>query len=194
MIAALALAVVLPAGHGLDVYAVAVFDARGCPPPVELWAFPAVRAAVLRVAVAREVADEREAYLLSSHATWAEDVASLRRWADLVRDCPPAGEAYRLPPLRVLADGCAFNRAFRRHTEGRVELEPDRADELMEVVRECDRLFAVWDAARDAQTPWYLVAIRRQRLATVRDLVGEAAWLAGDIGPPAPLWRFEELR
>ena len=111
-----------------------------------------------------------------------------------VIDAPPAADGFRFPDRNAVNETVRFNRAFRKHLDQRQQLETDRTDALRKVMAETDRLYAVWDAVRDARCEFYYVAVRRTALKKLRELVGEEAYLAGTLPPGVPTWRFNQLK
>ena len=163
-----------------------------CPPEA---VFPAMRDAIHQVAVQWEILDERETrYVLSRPEDFCTDLNMLRRRHRELEDAPPVSDCFRFPERPYLNEQVKFNRLFRRHMDERRQLEVDRADGLRNVVAETDRLYLIWDAARDARCDFYYVTVRRQALKKLRDLVGEEAYSQADLPANVPLWRFNEMR
>jgi hypothetical protein len=62
---------------------------------------------------------------------------------------------------------------------------------LVEVtVGETDRLYEIWNAARDAGTTYYYVTVRREALRKLRDLLGPDYYRM-TFPSPVPTWRFD---
>lgn len=162
------------------------------PPPDR---FPGLCDAVYRVAVEWQVMDKRETYfLLSSPDKFGEDLNTLRRRMKDLQGAPPLSDTVRFPDRAEVAEAIRFNRSYRGSVERRMELDTQRLPLFLQVVRETDELYTVWDAARDAQCDFYYVQVRRLALARLRTLIGDEAYRAGELPPAAPIWRFNELR
>lgn len=106
---------------------------------------------------------------------------------------PPAGDAYRLPPLPVLTEGRLFNQRYQRHLYWRLEWEPDRSGELRAALAEARELYEVWDCAEGAHPDWNggRGGSYRRRL---RLLLGRDAYRTMSLPPCVPAWRFHQLR
>lgn len=153
--------------------------------PADPVSWAGFRAALLDVAVLREIADPRERSHMLTRGHWQADVDELRRRAEELADAPPLSAVHGLPPKEVLVSGCEWNRQFRYFVAETQEYEPDRWEELNVVLCECDQLFRIWDAARDARSDCYYVLTRRRGLMQVRD--------AGGLTMPVPTWRYGRL-
>jgi hypothetical protein len=161
-------------------------------PPPEHW--PLVRSALLAVATDWEILDPRESrYVLARPEEFQTDLDFLRKRRVELADAPRLADSLRLPDRRLLDDYIQFNRAFRRHLENRMLWEPDRAVALIEVLRENERLYRLWDATRDARCEFHYVTYRRLALKKLRDGLGEAAYLAGELPPYVPHWHFSPV-
>lgn len=105
---------------------------------------------------------------------------------------PPLSDRERFPPRAVACQAMEFNRAYRRHVEGRQLLELHHWWYWQEVLRETDYLFHCWDWLHAAQGGegrdeeyW------RRSLRRLRELVGDEAYFQGAMPPPVPVWRFQ---
>ena len=113
--------------------------------------FRSVRPTVQSVAVFWEVLDNREVkYVMNRQEDFASDLKLLRRRWDDLADAPPLSDAMRFPDRALISDLLSFNRSYRQQLEHRQSLELVYGWELREVVAEVDRLYQIWDAARDA--------------------------------------------
>lgn len=118
--------------------------------------------------------------------------ALLLAWA--VSD-PPAGDAYRLPPVRALTAGRRFNQRYQEHLEHRIGLEPHRDAAVCRALAEARRLYEVWDCAEGAHPDWQCAPdVKAQYLRRLRLLLGPDAYRRMELPPPAPTWLFNELR
>jgi hypothetical protein len=164
----------------------------GIPEPIpdaDHW--PRMRAAVIQVATARQVIDPREArYTLTGPGQWQGDLDILRaRNADLI-DAPRVEDADWLPPIDIINELIRFNRAHRAYLEDRQLWESDRATLYGDVIDETDRLYRVWDSAREAKGECYYITVRRQALRALKGRIGSDDYAAGILPPAVPEWRF----
>ena len=159
------------------------------PPVAAKW--PAVQMAVQQLAIEWEILDPRETrYILAKPEEFGIDVNLLRRRYQELKDVPRLTDSERLPDRHAAGDLIQFNRAFRKTLDTRSKLETDRADDWLEVIRETDRLYAVWDAVRDAKCDFYYVTVRRHAMRKLKDLIGDEAWETASLPPGVPTWRF----
>ena len=153
--------------------------------------WPAVQSALQQLAVEWEILDPRETrYILAKPEEFGIDVNLLRRRFQELKDVPRLADAERLPDRHVAGDLIQFNRAFRKTLDTRRTLETDRADEWLEVIRETDKLYQVWDAVRDARCDFYYVTVRRHAMRKLKDALGDEAWDTARLPPSVPTWRF----
>ncbi len=152
--------------------------------------FRSVRPTVQAVAVYWEVLDNREVkYVMHRQEDFASDLKLLRRrWDDLAD-----ADAMRFPDRALISDLLSFNRSYRQQLEHRKSLELVYSWELSEVVAEVDRLYQIWDAARDARCEYYYISVRRGALKKLRDAVGDEAYYGGQLPPHVPVWRFARI-
>jgi hypothetical protein len=161
------------------------------PPEAARW--PAIQAAVQKLAVDWEILDPRETrYILSKPEEFGVDINLLRRRYQELKDVPRLVEAQRLPDRNAANDLIHFNRAFRKTLESRRAIETDRSDEWLAVIRETDKLYQVWDAVRDARCEFYYVTVRRHAMRKLMDQIGEEAWDTATLPPGVPTWRFAD--
>lgn len=157
------------------------------PPAADRW--PAVRAALQQTAVEWELLDDRETrYVLTRIEDYEADLNLIRRRHADLADAPRLDDAGRFPDRATVAEFIRVNRAHRKCLETRLVWEADRADVLQEAVRQTDRLYRTWDAARDARCEFYYVTVRRQALLRLKTMLGEDAFAAGEMPPYVPEW------
>lgn len=162
-------------------------------PTAEEW--PALQAALHAVAIQWEILDPREArYVLSRPEDFQNDLNLLRRRHKDLADAPLLADAQRFPDRGAVNEMLAFNRAYRRHLDGRQPMESDRSTPLQAALRETDKLYQVWDSVRDARCDFYYVTVRRQALKKLRDTLGADDYYSGKLPPYVPLWRFQEIQ
>ena len=155
--------------------------------------WPAVRDALISQAVEWEILDPRE-NRLRRYEELAGDLELLRVRRRELAGAPHLADCQRLPPRAAVEEMLSFNRAYRRSLERRAELEFDRAGDLREAIRETDRLYRIWEAVRDAQCDVYFVSVRRAALLRLQQLLGPPAYLAQQLPPHVPIWRFVEIK
>lgn len=162
-------------------------------PSPEAW--PGLQTALHEIAVAWEILDPRETrYVLSRLEDFETDLNLLRRRYQELRDAPLVAESQRFPDRRTVNELIRFNRAFRKNLDTRQAMESDRLGLIREALLETDRLYAIWDAVRDARCEFYYVTVRRLALKKLRDLIGEEAYQAGELPSHVPDWRFAEIK
>ena len=109
---------------------------------------------------------------------------------------PQPGDVRRFGPPEVIQAGRDFNRRYREHLSERLEWEPYPANRaaIRAALAEAGELYEVWDCALwahpDFAPAWPDKAADRRRL---RLLLGPDAYRRGELPPPAPYWRFNEL-
>jgi len=156
--------------------------------------FMSVRPTVQAVAVYWEVLDTREEkYVLNRQDDFAGDLKLLRRRWDDLADAPPLNDCMRFPDRSLISDLLSFNRSYREQLEHRQSLELVYGYELREVVSEVDRLYQIWDTARDARCEYYYISVRRGALKKLREAVGDQAYYSGQLPPHVPVWRFARI-
>ena len=161
-------------------------------PPTERWAV--VKGSIQQIALEWEILDSRETrYVLVHPEDFQADVDFLRKRRIDLADAPKLADANRLPDRRVMNDYIQFNRAYRKTLETRLVWEADRADRIGEVLRETDRLYKLWDAMREAKSDFHYVTYRRQSLKKLKEGMGADAFLAGELPPYVPEWRFTSM-
>ena len=126
-----------------------------------------------------EILDPREAdRILTRAEDFPSDLKLLRhRYRDLA-DAPPLYDCMRFPQRTLIDNMLTFNRAYRQHLENRQALEPANAWELHEMRLEADQLYQIWDLARDTRCDYFYVAVRRQALKKLKELIGDQAFSA----------------
>lgn len=162
-------------------------------PTPEQW--PLVQFSVQKLATDWQILDGREKhYILAKREEFNIDINLLRRRYQDLRDAPSIEEANRLPDRKTASEMIKFNRTFRQYLVDRQILERDRDAFYQIVLFETDKLYRVWDCVRDAQCDFYYITVRRQALQKLRCLLGEQAYLYGELPPNVPIWRFAETK
>ena len=157
--------------------------------------FPEIRDAIHHVAIEMEIMDRRESrYVLSKPSDFCADLNMLRRrYCDLA-DAPKVDDALALPPRSQIVQMLEFNREFRKQMDERTRFEIDRTHLLRGIIWETDKLYQIWDAARDARCEFYYITVRRQALRKLKKLLGDEAYAQSSLPPNVPIWRFNERR
>ncbi len=106
---------------------------------------------------------------------------------------PPLADLERFPGPEIARHEIAMNAAFEDHLRGQLAVALHRTNELGALLRLTERLYRCWDALRDAHCPDYPANYRRECLARLRCLLGEAAYQGGLMPPGAPYWLFPEI-
>lgn len=146
------------------------------------------------LAVSWEILDPREVrYVLTRTEDFASDLKLLRRRFHDLADAPKLEDGFRFPDRATVSDLLAFNRAYRQHLDVRQPLELPNWWDLREALQETDRLYQIWDTVRDARCEYYYVTVRRQALKKLREMVGDEAYLSGQLPPHVPVWRFKRI-
>lgn len=162
-------------------------------PLPEADAWPALQEALVSVAIDWEILDPRETRYIFARLEDFEDNLNLirRRYRELI-DAPRLADGQRFPDHRTVNDLLGFNRAYRRYLDARQPIDHDRCDRVRIALKETDVLYQIWDAVRDARCEYYYVTVRRQALKRLRCMLGNDEYLAGNLPPYVPIWRFEE--
>lgn len=149
-----------------------------------------IQPAFLQLSIDAEILDAREEqFLLGLSKDPAGDRRVLRqRWEQLFR-MPSLAECQRFPPRKLIEEFLAFNRAYRMDLQATVAVDPHRAEALRNAIAEVDQLHEVWSTLRDARSTFYYVAVRRQSLQRLVDLVGAEAFYSAQLPPHVPIWQ-----
>ena len=107
---------------------------------------------------------------------------------------PPVCDRDRFPRREAAYQAMQFNRAYRHHIEARRWTYLHQREYWDQVLAETDYLFQCWDWLHAAQggegrdeTYW------RYSLKRLQSLLGDDIYLAGDMPPPVPVWRFRPI-
>ena len=121
--------------------------------------------------------------------------AELALLASLITPLPrdPLLDRERFPSRELALSAMTFNREYQRHLQTRMRIESEYKWEwYREAIEENNSLFHIWDWLHAAQggegreeTYW------RHSMGQLRELIGDKAYNAGMMPPPAPTWRFE---
>jgi hypothetical protein len=143
------------------------------------------------VAVSWELLDPREVRdLAARHNAFTDNLQLLRERRRDLADAPPLHDCQRFPDRNLVNDLLSFNRTYRQQLAARQTLEVAYYWELRAAVEETDRLYRIWDLARDARTDYYYINVRREALKKLRETVGSQAYYNGCLPPHVPVWNF----
>jgi hypothetical protein len=150
--------------------------------------------ALRQVALCWELIDPRERRCLRGQGgSFADDLKWLRRRHDELENAPRTGEAFRLPPLRVVKEGLQFNLAFRKTLASRAEgATGPTLEEAQGHLKELDRRHRIWGLMQDAHRACYCVTARRRALRDLREAVGDEAFFRGEWPAVVPVEAFRE--
>jgi len=147
--------------------------------------WPAVRWPLIAWFIAAELMDAREIpYTLQDPGELAGDLARFRERAAELKDAPPLVDAERFPSREDGNAVCGFIHTHQAHLETIRDLYP--WDQRIHLARlESDRVYAVWDAVRDARCEYFYIVPRRMALKRLRVMLG-ADYYAGRLPCPIP--------
>ena len=138
------------------------------------------------------------AEIVGPHENWATDFNSelryVRRHYRGLQGAPPLADAYWLPSAAYAKELCDFNEQFQEHLRGRAVIYPWRATQLDQVLIETRHLHCLWDAVRRASSPGEAWALRRRKLAEIREQLSPEAWRHRELPPAVPVRWFVPIR
>jgi hypothetical protein len=157
-------------------FALAILTSDGPVSDAELQLF---RPAILAVAQAEEICDQREgAYLFCAPQDALETLRN--RWVDLA-DAPHLHDRDRFPDRKFCVDRCAINRERRAWLVRLGEVNTLWREEVAAEIAAVDLEYEIWDNLRDSHQDGYWIVTRRIALLKVRDLIGEEAFYSGGL-------------
>lgn len=156
------------------------------PPPATWPLIRAARPALLAIALDAEVIDPREASNLLTDDC-PGDILTIQRRLAIYATTPHVGEVARFPETKLLNEFLAINRAYYAELVARRAVDVWHRDVIDDAIIECDGLYMIYDAARDARCEYYYVTTRREALATLRRLIGDESFYLGRLPPVIPL-------
>ncbi len=146
------------------------------------------------VGLALELLDPREMREIFCEQSHLSDDLKLMRGRRLdLCDAPPMNDCMRFPDRNLINDFQEFNRLYRKQLNHRQALEVSFYAEIKELIAETDRLYQIWDLARDSRTEYYYVWVRRDALKKLRERVGAQAYMSGCLPPHVPSWNFAKI-
>jgi hypothetical protein len=157
--------------------------------------WPVLPLEVQQAAVQLELVDMRECQNYLDHPDQHDHWLSVfrTRWA-LYRDTntPPSRDAFRFPTIAQVEDAMEFNRRYRKLLDFRGPLESHRQFLYFRANAEAEALYQIWDTMHDARDTRYYITTNRQALRTLRELLGDEGYYAGEWPPPVPVWRMNQ--
>lgn len=142
---------------------------------------PAVHEALVQFATRHDLSTPEEAwkgYPFRSGVQWCSHMLLT------LKDCPPSTDSGNFPPAEWCDHELARNAAHVRALEVLADFQPSRWNEYQAAILAAGERAAVWYAAREAQRGH--VASRREALARLKRLVGEADYFSGRLPPGVP--------
>lgn len=148
---------------------------------------------VQQVAVQLEILDSREKkHIFVRTDDFVSDVKLIRRRYHELIDAPLLCDSIRFPNMEYLTEATELNRRYDYYLHERLYLDPRQSISMHEIMCENDRLYHIYDLARDAQQEYYYVESRREALQKLRDEIGPQAYYAGCLPAPVPVWRLQK--
>ncbi len=150
--------------------------------------------AAAAAAIEMEIMDEREnRYIFIKKEEFKTDMRLMANRYRELRDVPSLSELWKIPQTKDgLSSSITFNREFRKTVEVRMRLETDRTEGFMQVLKETDELYRIYDAARDAKCEFYYITVRRQAMKKLVCMLGQENFEYGIYPPCVPTWHFVE--
>jgi hypothetical protein len=137
--------------------------------------------------LAEELIDPRESgYVFAHPEDFYHDLGMVMQRGRDLAGVPLVADSERFPPRTMMIELLAFNRIVREHLEARRSFDPNRAEHYRKLIAECDRLYKVWDIARDASTDYYYVTVRRRALKRLREMLGDADYYGARLPDHIP--------
>lgn len=157
--------------------------------------FATTRLPLTMLCLEMELMDPKEVlYMLVRPEDFANDLNVLRERRIELEDAPSARDAYRFPDRHTINEFLCFNRAYRNYLERQQARGPYDYWRVRAVIQETDRLYQIWDYARDAACDYYHISVRRRGLKDLRDLIGYDAYYKGQMPPYVPLEYFRPIQ
>ncbi len=155
------------------------------------WTRPVLQALAVQI----EILDTREVrYVLAHDEDFAADLALLQRRYRELGGAPALSDSLRFPDREAVNELLSFNRAYRQHIDNRQSVERANWWDHQATLQETEQLYQIWDTVRDARCEYYYVAVRRQALKKLRELLGDDDYYSGVLPPYVPLWRFQVMK
>lgn len=157
-------------------------------------AFPLLRGPMICLVIDAEIVDKRcLCFTLASRFDLMDDLETIRKSYQAMIPCPPVADSERFIARDKINEALVFNRAYRKYLETRQAGDVLNAHAIRIYMAEADRIYAIWDKARDAKCEYYYVQVRREALQKLREMLSPADYRAGRLPPYVPIWRFEGI-
>lgn len=115
-------------------------------------------------------------------------------WPEL-ETAPPAGDWCRFPPKDAVSVARRLNSAFRANMEVERHAWPlSFGWRFDEAIRYSELAYKCWDCLDDALMEWREPWQRQLSMKKLRGLLGEEAYMAGEMPPCVPVWMFRQLK
>jgi hypothetical protein len=142
-----------------------------------------------------EAMDEKESkYYFTRKDDCYKDFARFRQIYLDVKDMPPVSDCMRFPPKEFANEALAFNNKFQNNIKEEARLYSHKIKFYLNVLKEAQELYSVYEAVKQANSEFYYVHVRRKSLAKLKELIGDEAYYKGELPPCVPTWRFRELK
>lgn len=86
-----------------------------------------------------------------------------------------------------------LNRKYLQYIEDKMKWDIVQAYEYQRIIDTTNRLYLIWDYARDAQCEYYYTYSRRQALEKLKDLMDPEDFWTGELPFPIPLESMERI-
>jgi hypothetical protein len=111
----------------------------------------------------------------------------------LPSDMPPLADAYRFGTVDQTKYACQINREYRSHLERQMAVNLHLEQQYSRMLQELDLRHNVWENLYWALWQWCSPGYRRERLANIRDIIGDDAYYAGQMPEPIPLHWLQRI-
>jgi hypothetical protein len=157
--------------------------------------FAEVAAALREVAIQEEwLGEGQKTNVFSYKEIFQRDLDEIRSHRDLLKDAPKVVESKRFPQnIEFYKPILTFNRAYRANLVKRLFGEQDRANLIMQAIKETDKYYEIWTFIMYSRDESYNIVSRRYYLKKARDLIGEDDYNNNVPPPIVPDWAFTPL-
>lgn len=134
------------------------------------------------------VLEPDEPYFNTAYGVEYDVAAMVWRLENTPLDAPPFDARHTLPNSEVCFQNKQLIRRFQRFLEGRrpYTIEGTESAEVDALIADCERRYLIWDSIHDCLYSWQGKEGRRNRMNTLRKLVGSEAFYSGDWPDPLP--------
>jgi len=138
------------------------------------------------------------AQIVGPHEIWRSDfnleIGYIRSYWDEMASAPPWYDHFRFPPVNVAAECCRLNLAYQDYLANRQLVCRADAEELRSAASEAKMIHSIWRVVQqctDGTASW---VHQRRALHSLKQLIGDEDYHAGNLPPAVPGWRFQEIR